>query len=175
MVTFSVDGNLGKFTIYLPSNLLEITEDYLKKITQEVEVADNYSLVGICYREKISTLILSARQKKKDISTAVIPIFVKAGKTDNEFINSIKPCDKLLISGSNISLGQHVTAPLNEINIERILALTEGDANIYQTTLKLTSPCYFLEFKLIPNCNILGRYNSNSVSTPVESFIIKEK
>lgn len=174
MVTFNVDGNLGKFKINLPTNLNEITVDYLNKIAENVKLADNYSLIGVCYREKLYNLILSLRQNKKKVNSMVVPIFVKAGKTDSEFINGINIKDKLIISASNISLGQHIVSPYNELDIDRILNIVVGDSNIYQNALANNEYCYFLEFKVVPNCNIIGNYISTPVVETENTFITKE-
>ena len=47
------------------------------------------------------------------------------------------------------------------ITIDNILYCTEGDNRIYQEALKFNKRCYFLEFKLVPNCNIHASYKND--------------
>ena len=162
MLKFETNGKNGTFELNLPTSLNEITSEYLNDVTSAIQVADNYSLIGICYREAFSTVIFANTNKKKNLTTAIVPLFVKHGKTDNDFINSISTGDKLIIAPSQIALGHHVAAPRNLITINNILNCIEGDTKIYHEALKASEPCYFLEFKLVPNVDINGVYKNDS-------------
>lgn len=176
MLNFKTSGKNGAFNIALPTNLSEITNDYLYNVTKDIIVADDYSLICICYRETLSSIIFANNTKKGRITTGVVPIFVKHGNTDNTYIRSINCGDKLVIAPSDIAMGHHVTAPKNKITIDNILYCTEGDNKIYQESLKFAKPCYFLEFKIVPNCNIHASYkNSNEVDNNVDPFVNKVK
>lgn len=174
MVHYDVNGTKGKFSLNLPSNLSDITNEYLAGIGATINVADNYTLIALCYREKLSTLILSVRQNKKDISAAVVPIKVKSGNTDNTFINNISIGDKIVVSPSQLSLGHHVVSPRNVLTIENILAIVDGDDDLYKDTLN-SEYVYFVELKLIPNCDIVGCYNDmvNTNIAPLSSPYIE--
>lgn len=173
MLEIQTNGNLGKFNIKLPTKLSEITEDYLNRVTEGIEVAPNYSLIGICYREKLSTVILSVRQRKKQIDTPVVPIFIKAGENTSDFISNINTGNRIIISGSNIALGNHVSTPNNNITINKVLEFIDGDSEIYKEAMKHNDYCYFLEFKLVPNCNIIGCYKNLNVASFEDPFISK--
>lgn len=173
MLEFNVNGNQGEFQVKLPTSLSELTPDYLTTVTKGINVAPNYSLVGLCYREKLSTIILSIRQRKKQIDTPVVPIFIKTGAVNDYFIESINIGNKLIIPGSDLAIGNHVSTPKNLITINNILELVEGDKDIYQEALANNEYCYFLEFKIVPNCAIKGYYNHMDVDGFDDPFVVK--
>lgn len=160
MLKFSVNGRLGAKTLNLPTSIEEITEEYLNYVSHGVDVAPNYSLVALCHREKLSAFILAGRNAKKEFTTAVIPLFIKHGETDNKFILSLAPTNKLIISGSDLALGYHVSCPNNTLRMETLLAYVEGDRDAYQKANMTGKDVYFLEFKLVPNNTIVGFYNT---------------
>lgn len=174
MITLNVKGSKhGEVTLNLPTTLNEITEEYIKSVTEHILVAPNYSLVGTIFREKLSTILLSARRKNKDAGISVIPVFIKCGNTEDSFIKNLTLKTKIVISPSDIMLGHHVTAPNNLLTINNFVEVTEGDTSLYQKTNEINKECYFIEFKLVPNCNIHGAYldNTESISNP---YIIKK-
>ena len=158
MLKFEVNGKQGAILMNLPTKLSEITPEYLNEVTSNVVVADNYSLIGILYRESLASVILANTRKQENITTAIIPVFVKSGTTDTEYIKNISCGDKIIIAPSDIALGHHVTCPKNKITISNILAYCEEDKEAYQKAVKVSQNCYYLEFKLVPNCNIHGNY-----------------
>ena len=89
MLKFEVNGNHGTILMSLPTKLSEITPEYLNEVTSNVVVADNYSLIGILYRESLASVILANNRKQKNITTAIIPIFIKAGATDAEYVKNM--------------------------------------------------------------------------------------
>ena len=161
MIKFSTSGKNGSFEVTLPTNLSEIPNKYLYDVTKDIVIADDYSLIGICYCEALSSILFANNAKKGKITTGVVPIFIKHGNTNNNYIRSINCGDKLIIAPSDIAMGHHVVAPNNKITIDNILYCTEGDNRIYQEALKFNKRCYFLEFKLVPNCNIHASYKND--------------
>lgn len=164
MVQFEVNGKKGNYVFNLPTSIKELDLDYLKDITSNVNIADNYVLVGILHREKLSTLILSYNQRKNQVNTAVVPILVKAGACENEYIKSINEKDILIISRGDIELGQHVSIPSNVLNINNLLSCIEGDSTAFKRAQEHTAPVYFLEFKIIPAVNIRGNYSGEATN-----------
>ena len=164
MLKFEVKGNNGSILMNLPTKLSEITPEYLNEVTSNVKVADNYSLIGILYRESLASVILANTRKQKNITTSIVPVFVKSGATDTEYIKNISCGDKIIIAPSDIALGHHVTCSKNQITISNILAYCEEDKEAYQKAIKISQNCYYLEFKIVPNCNIHGNYIEESDS-----------
>ena len=173
MLKLDVNSKSGVYKLNLPTSLNEIEESYIKEVTNHVVVDANYTLIGVVFREKLSTIILAARKNKKNSDIAVIPVFVKAGKTDSELINSLNIRDKLIVSPSDIMMGYHISAPNNLLTINTFLDIVEGDINLYNKAMSVQDYCYFIEFKLVPNCNIHGAYKQPEVEEFVNPFITK--
>lgn len=173
MLTLEVTNKQGVFQLNLPTSIEELTEDYISQVTSHIKIDTNYTLIGVVFREKLSTLVLAARKNKKNSDIPVIPIFVKAGETNSKLINSLKIGDKLLISASDIMIGHHVFAPNNLITINTILDLLDGDMKIYNQLIASQEMCYFIEFKLVPNCNIHGAYIKDDKSSFISPFVTK--
>lgn len=167
MVKFEVNGKKGHCFLNLPTSLTELSPEYFEKITNDIEVADNYSLIGLVYREKLSAVILASRQHKLTINAQVTPIFIKKGNITstsqeaNKFFNNVECRDKLIIAGTDIKLGHHVYVAHNHLTVGNFLDYIEGDANIAKNPMKVTDSCIFLEFKIVPNCAIKGVYKDN--------------
>lgn len=149
MRKFSVNGKLGAFEVNLPESLDEISNDYFELCTSFVHPAPNYALVAIVYKDNLS-LVLSAGKKKQDVNVSIIPVFIKAGETDSDFINSLKMGEKVVVAGSDLSIGHHINSPYNKITPTNIIRLCEGDKEIYSAALVMQTPVCFVEFKLIP-------------------------
>ena len=164
MLKFEVNGNHGVILMNLPTKLSEITPEYLNEVTSNVVVADNYSLIGILYRESLASVMLANNRKQKNITTAVVPVFVKAGTTDTEYIKNMSCGDKIIIAPSDIAIGHHISCPKNMITINNILEYCNGDKEAYKNAICVSQPCYYLEFKIVPNCNIHGNYKEESGS-----------
>lgn len=173
MLTLDVNGKHGVFKLNLPTSLNEIDESYITEVTKHVKVDANYTLIGVVFRERLSTFVLAARKNKKNSDISVIPVFVKAGETDSKLINSLNVRDKLIIASSDIMLGHHISVPNNLIAINTILDLIEGDADSYNKLIGNKEMCYFIEFKLVPNCAIHGAYDETDVDKFINPFVTK--
>ena len=164
MLKFEVNSKNGNILMNLPTKLSEITSEYLSSVTSDVVIADNYSLIGILYKESLASVILANNRKQKNITTAIVPIFIKAGATDTEYVKNMTCGDKIVIAPSDIAMGHHVSCPKNMITINNILEYCDGDKEAYQRAISISQPCYYLEFKIVPNCNIHGNYKEESGS-----------
>lgn len=159
MLNLKVNGKAGKFTLNLPTMFKEISNEYLDNAVKHITVAPEYSLVALIYREKLAVILNSAKQNK-EMNTSVVPVFIKAGATDSKFIKSIKLGNKVIVTGSDLSIGIHVNSPMNALSIPNIVAVCEGDNNIYREAMTSTEYCHFVEFKLVPNVAIKGIISS---------------
>ena len=171
MKTLKVNGNLGEFEVNLPESLKEIKDDYFKNCTDFVHPAPHYALVAIVYKDSLS-LVLSSAKKNKPTNVAIVPVFIKAGKTDSEFINSLSCGDRVVISGSALSLAHHINSPYNKITPTNIINLCEGDKNIYSEALTMQTPVCFVEFKLIA-ANEIHAMLEDSKTLSINPFVRK--
>lgn len=171
MKTFKVNGNLGEFEINLPENLSEITNDYLTYCTEFVHPAPNYALVAVIYKDSLS-LVLTSAKKNKPANVSIVPVFIKAGETESEFIKTIKTGDRIVVAASDLSLGHHINSPYNKITPNNIVTICEGDKEIYTKAMMLQTPVCFVEFKLIP-CNTIHSVLENTLNPSTNPFIKK--
>lgn len=160
MIEFKTKGKIGEIIWNIPTKLEEITPEYLNAVTDNIDIADNYSIIALCYHEKLSTIILANRQSKKDANVGVVPMFVKCGHTDNNFIKSINCGEKVVVAGSDIAMGFHVATPINKLTINNFIAAADGDSEVYKNAMQHSDLCYFVEFKLVPNVAIHARYSN---------------
>lgn len=163
MKPFTIKLPLKQVTFMFPSKLEELTKDYLTEVTKNVKIANNYSLIGIVYHESLGNIVIARQQKKKDITAGVIPIFIKCGQSDSQFVNNIKTGSKVIISGTQLALGHHVACPANKLSIDYLIKCINDsdDKELYQRAIKLGKEHIFLlEFKLVPNCDIVGAYDN---------------
>ena len=150
MKTFKINGKLGEFDVSLPEELSEISEDYLKSCTDFIHPDKYYALVGIVYKDTLNLILTSAR-KQKPAQVNIVPIFIKAGECESDFIKNLKLGDRIVISPSDLSLGHHIKSPYNKITPDYIVDICEGDKNITGTLWStIQNPVCFLEFKLVP-------------------------
>lgn len=160
MKDFLVQGTKVYFKFHFPTSLEEISVDYLKAVTENVKVADHHSLIGIVYHEKLFDIIVSRKRNQKGLTAGVVPIFIKAGKTDSEFINSAECRDKLVIPSSSLSIAHHVAAPKNVLSLDYFIRAIDSDNSLakrYDNNYG-NEQCFFVEFKIIPNNEIKGVY-----------------
>ena len=152
---------LENISLEVPTKLEEITKESLEEMCNNIVVADNYTLVGIAYHEYFNRVLMSYKTKKKNIKAGVIPIFIKSGKSDSDFIKSAEVCDKLLISANQLELGYRAVAKNNKYNLDYIMANIEANATNEEYTKLISdtnSIVYFLDFKIVPNCDIIAIY-----------------
>ena len=149
MKTFKVNGKAGSYFMQLPQSLEEVGTKYLNDCTKFINPAPNYAVIAVAYNDLLS-LVLTASKKKTPVNAAVIPVFVKAGDNDSEFIKSINLGDRVVVSGSDLSIGHHINSPYNKITPSTISIICDGDKDIYRESMTMQEPVCFVEFKLVP-------------------------
>lgn len=151
MNSITVNTKKGKVILNLPTSIDEISSVYLKEVTEHIKVAPEYSLVALVYSTTMTQVL---NMKNILAKVAVVPMFVKAGKTDSEFINGINVKDILTITSGNLSLAIHVPNSYNQLSLNKISSLISQDDNVRKTSFSDKNTYRFVEFKLVPNCNI---------------------
>lgn len=176
MLKVTADGKHGAYELSLFTSISEVTPSYLTCVTKDIHVADNYVLVALLCREKLTNAIIAMKQNKP-ANTPTIPVFVKAGHTTNDFIESIKTCDKLVVAPSDIAMGNHINAAYNEFSFNNVMSKFDGDGSAFQRianqikTDNAPEEVYFIEFKLIPAVNIKGYYRVEHTDYVVPKYI----
>lgn len=160
MKNFEVIGTRVKFNFHFPTSLEELDADYLFDVTRHVQIPDHHTLIGIVYHEKLFDIIVSRKRNQKGLTAGVVPIFIRAGKTDSDFIKSANCKDKLIIPSSSLSLGHHVVASKNVLSLDYFIRAIDSDNSLakrYDNNYG-NEQCYFVEFKIIPNVELKGIY-----------------
>lgn len=173
MKKFDVATKAGiNVTFDFPTSIKELSEDYLSKISDGITIADNYTLVGLCYLEKLSKIIFNSRSKNnRDVKIKVTAVFIKAGKTDIDFINNAKMKQPIVIMPTQLSLGMHVNLPHHKLTIDYFNTVVREaiDRELYEKEVQNPDQrdCIFIEFKLVPNCDIMGLLNTDTPDTDI--------
>lgn len=149
MRTFKLSGKLGKYDVTFPQSLEEISKKYFEECTNFVHPAPNYALVAVVYKDDLS-VVITAVKTKKPTNISVVPVFIKVGATDDEFIKSLNIGDKIVVAASDLSIGHHINSPYNKLTPTNIASICDGDKDIYNTALKMQEQICMIEFKLIP-------------------------
>ena len=164
MKEFVIKTSKGNIKFEFPTSIDEISDEYLQDITKHISIANDYTLVGLVYHDRLANVILTIRNNKKKAQFGVNPIFIASGKTDSEFINNAKLKQKVLIPSSQLSLGVHVATP-NKLNLDYFgtCVVNSVEKDLYERELKNPNQeqVLFLEFKLVPNCEILAVYGDS--------------
>lgn len=173
MKEFQLINGSKEINFNFPTSLKEISSEYLLGITKNVHVGENYSLVALAYHERLSAVIIARKQSKKNITGGVIPIFVKAGETINKFIHSAKCGDKLIIASSQLSLSHHVAVPKNPLSLDYFINILDHDVNIAKRYDNAYGgdECFFVDFKIVPNCDIVGFYDNEENKFDTSSYL----
>ena len=66
-----------------------------------------------------------------------------------------------------MTLGHHVVSPTNELSLDKFIVDVNKDTFVAQRYKNNygSEECYFVEFKLVPNCVIHGAYSSKTQDT----------
>lgn len=178
MKEFIVKTELSDVIFNFPTQLSELSEDYLKQLTDNITVAPNYSLIGLVYHERLANLILTCNNKKKSTTIGIVPIFIKTGSGEKSIVDSAKFGQKLLISNSAIELGHRCAAPNNKLTIDYFATVIDAsiDKELYQKALHDPEQpeVFFIEFKIIPNCDIIALYDkAEKIDNPYITIVPK--
>ena len=159
----NLDVNVGgkKIKLNLPESISEVNFDYLKAVTKEVVVEQNYALVALCVSDKLSILI---KKKKKEVNVKGIGILVKANDPNN--VLKSKPGDKVICSPTDLMRGYEVTAVRNILSPSKVAMLVKSDMELSKTIFTTnTESVWLITFKLIPLHDIHGSYTNSELTS----------
>lgn len=170
MKEFNVKSANGEFILNLPTSVAEITNsDYFLKVSEGIELPDDHSLIALVYKEKLP-IVLATTNKPKNQGTAVIPFFVKSGHTESKYIQKLKPNSPIIIDGSDIARGHHVNCKYNYISMSAVYSICR-DTEVAKNSIKDMNTYCFVDFKIVPNCDIHGNYPIENIPY-VSPFLI---
>ena len=156
-------------TFRMPTSMSEINMNVIADYVKHVNVSKDYALIAVVFKERPITIV-SVSKQNKNASVSGVAVMIKSN-TDNEFIKGIKLGETVVISPSDISMGHHVTSPDNVLTPGFLLNLLQTNADLNKKLMAVNVPTYFVDFKIVPVCNIhgsIGKYvpASNYYITP---------
>lgn len=180
-----IENEKKSYDIKLPTDLSELTKEYFDEMLKGVNIADNYSVIALCYKAKLFEIINTA---KKEVVIQATSILVKIGG-NIESVAYCKPMDKVIVNRSSLERSQHLSLPNNTLepgkvsdyicsNNELVKAITTGkyfaaDGETPMLGGSNAPYCYFVEYKIIPNNVIIAGVSKESEKEKViNPFII---
>lgn len=154
-------------TFRMPTSMSEINMNVISDYVNHVNVSKDYALIAVVFKERPISIVSLSKQNK-NASVSGVAVMIKSN-TDNEFINSIKLGEALVISPSDIAIGHHVNSPANVLTPGFLLNLLRTNVDLNKKLMAVKVPTYFVDFKIVPVCNIhgsIGRYE------PVSEYYI---
>ena len=170
MLHLTSNVEAGKFNLNLPTSLSEISNDYLKTITDDIVIAEHYALIAISYKAKLIDLLMSANNKKS-ITTLTAYSFIKANVADDSFLSTIPFGTNLIVNNDQVNLYKPIPVPTNVLSIKNVLKHTVGDKALYSKAMAIHDDIYCLEFSIVPMIDILGTTNQTNESNIDNEFI----
>lgn len=171
MKKLNVDFKGSKYNLNIPTCREDIDNEYIKEVTNMLQIAPNYSLIGIISITEFINVV-NPPKSNKDKPILGLPVFIRAGKCDDEFINSIKLGQTIIISDGDISLGHHINSPYNKLSMGYIANLCYSDKELMSKVWTMNEKCYFISFKLVPNNTIHAAIEEEKLNI-VDPYVIK--
>lgn len=151
-------------TFRMPTSMSEINMNVIADYVKHVSVGNDYALVAVVFKERPITIV-SVSKQNKNASVSGVAVMIKSN-TNNEFIKGIKLGETVVVSPSDISMGHHVNSPGNPLTPGFLLNLLQTNADLNKKLMAVNVPTYFVDFKIIPVCNIhgsIGQYHPTSM------------
>ena len=151
-------------TFRMPTSMSEINMNVIADYVKHVNVSKDYALIAVIFKERPITIV-SVSKQNKNASVSGVAVMIKSN-TDNEFIKGIKLGETVVISPSDISMGHQVNSPDNVLTPGFLLNLLQTNADLNKKLMAVNVPTYFVDFKIVPVCNIhgsIGQYHPTSM------------
>lgn len=154
MVNLQVNYRGGDYLLSLPTTLSEINFEYLNKITQHIHVAPDYALIAVVYKVRPIEIVSSVKQNK-NANVGAVAAFIK-GNSNPGFYDNIKLGDTVVIAPADIALGHTVRVVNNNLTPSKLLELAETTPDLNKKLIKIMTPTYFVDFKVVATAFIHG-------------------
>lgn len=173
----SIKSDLRNYGINIPTSITEIKKEYFETLLKDVKVAEHYSVIAICYKEKLFNCLL-AISNNTDIKTSVVGLIAKS--------DLYNPCDRFITDRMSLERSIHFNIPNNVLSFNNVAEYISIDKDMKNSIMtgeffkqgnesnieaKNNSPfCYFIDFKLIPNCDIKAAYAEDAKFDNIMKF-----
>ena len=176
MKEFTVTDGKQDYAFKLPTNISEITGDYLKAVTDHIVIAPYYAIIATIYRAKLPEVI-SSNKKSRGMAVSITPLFVKANvpleteKPTFDMLAGIKAADRIIIAGTDIERGYQLSTPLNMITLENVIKIYNHDNAFAKEVMIDQNYYFFADFKMVPIADIKGKYNIGKPADFINPFV----
>ena len=170
MVEVNVNYLGREATLHLPTTASEVKAEILNTISNHINLVKDYALIALVFKERPINLI-SAVKQNKNANVSGIAIMIKAN-TDDDVVKEINLGETLVITASDIAMGHHVNVPGNHLTPGFIISLLEENDDLNKKFMKVMIPTYFVDFKVVPVCNIHGSIGSGAAN---ENYYLEVK
>lgn len=154
-------------TLRMPTSMSEINMNVIADYVKHVNVSKNYALIAVVFKERPISIVSISKQNK-NASVSGVAVMIKSN-TNDEFIKDVKLGETIVISPSDIAMGHHVNSPANVLTPGFLLNLLQTNADLNKKLMAVKVPTYFVDFKIVPVCNIHG---SVGKYVPVSQYYI---
>lgn len=172
-----IKSELKNYGINVPTSMSEITDEYFNTLLKDVEVSEHYTLVAICYIEKLFNCAVTIKNKS-ELRSDVIPVVAKS--------KAFKTNSRIITDTMSLERGVYFSVPNNIISMNKVGQYIADDKDMYMSVIngsyfkqgnesnneaKNNAPdCYFVEFRLLPNVDIKATYPADAKFDNIMKF-----
>lgn len=149
-----------KLALTLPTNLSEITPEYLSNVTRGIQVADHHCVIALVQKTNLFDICALYNSKKNDKTVSVTTIMAKC------FENKYPTGNVVVTDRSSIERGIHVNVPTGASSTT-VINFLDADEELRKNIItgkEVTKdgvsysrmPIYVIEFKILPITDIHG-------------------
>lgn len=169
-----LNSKLKTYSVTLPTDISEVNNNYFDNLLKDIKLAPNYSIVAICYVDRLFSVVSDFKNNAGSKQANVIPLIAKLNDTENNL--SFKQGDIVICNPTELEMGTHLSLKQNAISLANVANYVIQDKELYNDVIsgrffndgkslgaaeaKTTAPdVIFVEFKIVPNCAIKGSYS----------------
>jgi hypothetical protein len=78
-----LNSKLKTYSVKLPTDISEVDNDYFNNLLKDIKLAPNYSIVAICYIDRLFSVISDFKNNAGTKQANVIPLIAKLNDTEN--------------------------------------------------------------------------------------------
>lgn len=186
MIKFKLENDAQEILVNLPQMMDEISDEYIRAITSEIQVAPNYSLIGMFYKIKVADI--AGKLKKDGVASSAYPFMVKTnceGVDNSKFTITIPFRGNITLPPSQFMTGYKINTP-NDLDFNFIRGLFDLNSSVVKTKIyeqidekwevvdKLfldSRAIYLLDFKIIANSDIISFRDKSCKDKSDQEFV----
>lgn len=172
----SKNSNVG---LNLPTNIEEISVDYLKACMEPYDISENYCIIAMAMHMKLAELCMTLGNNNKEPKIGVVSLVAKQNIPERD--NDYHVGDVAIISNNDLQRATPINIESN-INYNFVVNYISSDKDLIKEILTgnpvdangvdiRNAMIYMLQFRIVPLCDIKGYVPVKLPSD--ETFIFK--